>query len=51
MSLSGRIDRGEIEDIQGAFLSDLHLVDISFDGPDGVIRPSVRDISTFRLIE
>ena len=50
-NLSQRIRSGEIKDIEGGFLSNLHLADIAFNGPDGIIRPSVRDISTFRFIE
>ncbi len=49
-NLSQRIDNGEIEDIEGGFLSDLHVACIAFDGSDGIIHPSVRDISTFRLV-
>lgn len=50
-NLSQRIRSGEIEDVEGGFLSDLHRADIAFTGPDGIIRPSVRDISAFRLVE
>ena len=49
--LSQRIRYGDIEDIEGGFLSDLHRADISFNGPDGSVRSSVGDISIFRLIE
>ncbi|MDE0053032.1 MAG: hypothetical protein OXT64_02080 [Gammaproteobacteria bacterium] len=51
LNLSRSIRSGEIVDIEGSFLSDRHRADIAFIGPDGIIRPSVRDISAFRLIE
>lgn len=50
-NLARCIRNGEIEDIEGGFLSDLHLACITFEGPDGIIRPSVEDISTFRFVE
>ena len=50
-NLSQRIRNGDIEDIEGGFLSDLHRADISFNGPGGPVRSSVGDISIFRLIE
>ena len=49
-NLSQRIGGGEIRDIEGGFLSDLHRADISFNGPAGVVRSSVGDISIFRFI-
>ena len=49
-NLSQRIRSGEIEDIEGGFLSDLHRADICFNGPEGIVRSSVGDISIFRLI-
>ena len=48
--LSQRIKSGEIQDIEGGFLSTCNVNDLSFRSPSGIIRPSVKDISVFRLI-
>ena len=50
-NLSQRIRRGEIEDIEGGFLSDLHRAGISFNSRGRIVQSSVGDISIFRLIE
>ena len=47
--LSQRINSGELRDIQGGFLSDLHRNDISFNSPYGIVESSGGDISVFRL--
>lgn len=49
-NLSRRIDSGSIADIQRGFLSDRRIFHIAFDGPDEIIRASVRDISVFPLL-
>lgn len=49
--LSQRIHSGELRDIEGGFLSELHRNDISFNSPYGLVNSSVADISIFRLID
>ncbi len=51
--LSDRIKAGTIADIEGAFLGDLHLREITFDRPNGTITSSLTGsgypLSIFRL--
>lgn len=47
--LSQRIRSGDIQDIEGGFLSSRNLSNIAFIGVGEIIRPSVKDISIFRL--
>ena len=51
--LSARINSGEITDIEGGFLSNRHLRDITFDNDGSIVRSSLTDtqydLSMFRL--